>query len=572
MGAIVVAVGLLTVSIARARDYLRSDREFNSGSRIETRAVSAVQIENLVLLGKVWGLAKYHHPQITSGQVQWDYELFRVMPAILAAASSEEASRELASWVRSFGKPQPCGNCRAVLLDLHLAPGTDWIRDTSALGAELSEILILIQGTRPESQHFVAHRRYVGNPEFLNERRYLQQTSPDAGFRLLALFRFWNVIEYWFPYRDVIGEDWDAVLKEFVPRLMLAEGQGAYRREMIQLFARVNDGHTFSRTPGVPPGGHAQIPVRVRFVEGKAVVTGHAHDVLGPETGLRTGDILLRVGGVPVDSLLSDWEPYYAASTDAARLREFARALTRGPPGKVGLEIQRQGVVFELSVARVPWLRDAGSFRHDLPGPPFQMLTDEVAYLKLSSAERRNIDLYLRRAEGASVLVVDIRNYPRENVVYPLGERLVSEPTEFVRFTRAHPGSPGSFKWTDPLVLRPRTPHFSGAVVILVDETTQSHAEYTAMALRASPNAVVVGSTTAGANGDVSGIPLPGGLEPRISGIGVFYPDRTPTQRVGIVPDVVVRPTIAGIREGRDEVLEVGVSHALGREFRFQIP
>jgi C-terminal processing protease CtpA/Prc len=92
--------------------------------------------------------------------------------------------------------------------------------------------------------------------------------------------------------------------------------------------------------------------------------------------------------------------------------------------------------------------------------------------------------------------------------------------------------------------------------VILVDEITQSSAEYHAMAFRAVPGAIVVGSTTAGADGNVSTVPLPGGLSSLFSGIGVFYPDHRPTQRVGIVPDVVVTPTIEGIRAGRDEVLE----------------
>jgi hypothetical protein len=55
-----------------------------------------------------------------------------------------------------------------------------------------------------------------------------------------------------------------------------------------------------------------------------------------------------------------------------------------------------------------------------------------------------------------------------------------------------------------------------------------------------------------------------------ISGIGVFYPDRTPTQQIGIVPDLEVLPTIQGVREGRDEVLEAAVSHVLGREFRLR--
>jgi len=44
-----------------------------------------------------------------------------------------------------------------------------------------------------------------------------------------------------------------------------------------------------------------------------------------------------------------------------------------------------------------------------------------------------------------------------------------------------------------------------------------------------------------------------------IGGIGVFHPDRKPTQRIGIVPDLEVKPTIAGIREGRDELLEAAI-------------
>lgn len=51
-----------------------------------------------------------------------------------------------------------------------------------------------------------------------------------------------------------------------------------------------------------------------------------------------------------------------------------------------------------------------------------------------------------------------------------------------------------------------------------------------------------------------------------ISGIGVFYPDKKPTQRVGILVDVEVRPTLAGIRAGRDEVLEEAVRQILGTQ------
>jgi C-terminal processing protease CtpA/Prc len=125
--------------------------------------------------------------------------------------------------------------------------------------------------------------------------------------------------------------------------------------------------------------------------------------------------------------------------------------------------------------------------------------------------------------------------------------------------------NPGSFAFGSPLVLEPIAPQFEIKVAILVDETTQSSAEYHSLAFRSAPNAIVVGSTTAGADGNVSAIPLPGGLRSMFSGIGVFWPDGRPTQRVGIVPDVVAKPTIAGIKAGRDEVLEAAVMKTLGR-------
>jgi C-terminal processing protease CtpA/Prc len=87
-------------------------------------------------------------------------------------------------------------------------------------------------------------------------------------------------------------------------------------------------------------------------------------------------------------------------------------------------------------------------------------------------------------------------------------------------------------------------------------KTTQRSAEYHTMAFRTAPNAKVFGSTTAGADGNVSEILLPGNISTMISGIGVYYPDGTETQRIGIVPDVEIKPTVEGIKNGKDEVLD----------------
>lgn len=81
------------------------------------------------------------------------------------------------------------------------------------------------------------------------------------------------------------------------------------------------------------------------------------------------------------------------------------------------------------------------------------------------------------------------------------------------------------------------------------------------MALQTANDVVTIGSQTSGADGNVSVIEFPQGLTSRISGLGVFYPDGTETQRKGVKIDIVVERTVAGIREGRDEVLERAIEY-----------
>lgn len=71
----------------------------------------------------------------------------------------------------------------------------------------------------------------------------------------------------------------------------------------------------------------------------------------------------------------------------------------------------------------------------------------------------------------------------------------------------------------------------------------------------------IIGAPTAGANGNVATFVVPGGFRVAFTGMRVTRHDgRTPIHIVGIQPDVIVQPTLAGFRLGRDEVLERALS------------
>ena len=225
--------------------------------------------------------------------------------------------------------------------------------------------------------------------------------------------------------------------------------------------------------------------------------------------------------------------------------------------------MRRAGREFPVTVARVPAAQLNLLLNNGTPDPkaPFwKMLPDNIGYLSLGTIKQAELPAAMAQLENTKGLVIDIRNYPAEFVVFSLTKYLSARPVPFVRFSEPQPTYPGVFLHT-PVLSVPGTKAlpYAGKVVILVNELSQSQSEYTTMALRAVPGAKVVGSTTAGADGNVSTIILPGYVTTMISGLGVYYPDGRETQRVGIVPDVVVQPTIAGVQAGRDEVLERAV-------------
>ena len=52
---------------------------------------------------------------------------------------------------------------------------------------------------------------------------------PDKEYRLLALFRFWNVINYFFPYKNLTGSDWNDVLPKYIPQFEADKDAVEYR-------------------------------------------------------------------------------------------------------------------------------------------------------------------------------------------------------------------------------------------------------------------------------------------------------------------------------------------------------
>lgn len=537
------------------------DKEFDGGSNIVSINLKSETINKLELLGRIWGFLKYHHPEIAKGNYNWDYELFRILPAYLQAKNSGERNKVLIGWIEKYGKLPSCENCKPTRSDAVLKPDLAWI-DHFGLSASLKSLLKEVYNNRNQGEnYYIGLHRYVANPEFKNENPYPGKTYPDSGFRLLALYRYWNMIEYFFPYKHQTDKKWNTILKEYIPPFINAKNELEYELAALQIIGEVKDTHANLWEGGdkiAELRGSNYAPFKAEFVEGKLVVT----DYYNPEhTTLKIGDIITHINGKAIESIVDSLKSYYPASNEAAMLRNISGDLLRSAQKNLTLKYisEKQNKQQEIALFDKKQLNMYFWYRVNEGEKCFKMLKGNIGYITLANITEMDIPEIKKLFKDTKGIIIDIRNYPSIFVPFALGSYFVTEPTSFAKFTQGNLDNPGEFTFKEGDIIQSDEYRYKGKLVVLVNEKSQSQAEYTAMAFRAAKNTTIVGSMTAGADGNVSTILLPGGLSTMISGIGVYYPNGTETQRIGIVPDVTVKPTIEGVKNGKDEVLEKAI-------------
>lgn len=531
------------------------DKEFDNGSKISHIDLSRNNIENSKVLGLIWGYLKYYHPSVAAGNYNWDYELFRIYPKI-NGTSADKRDQVLTDWIKSLGTFKTKNYTEAK--NVKMKADLDWITG-SGFSKELTDLLLALRtAERQDTNYYVSIIPEVQNPNFKNEKAYPSMSSPDAGFRLLSLYRYWNMIQYYYPYRYAIGEDWKKVLEEFIPKFSHADDQTKYALTCLELAARINDSHASVRNSIIfNYFGQKFSPLEIVFVGNTAVVKDYYDEILGKETGLKAGDIILEIDGKTVEEIISEKSKYLPASNHSAKLNSLSYVLLSTNNDTINLKFSTDGNI--KTVSAKTYKNTEIKYTQKRPSP-FTMLDDQTAYMYMNDIKKEQLPDIFKKIKGTKGLVIDLRTYPSQFMVYEMGNFLMPKPEQFATFSSTTTLSPGEFtmKAGSPVGTSNKD-YYRGKIAVLVNETSVSRSEFFTMAFQKAPKAKVFGSQTAGADGDVSYFMFPGNIPTTITGIGVYYPDGKETQRIGIVPDEEVKPTIEGIKNNKDEVLEKAV-------------
>jgi len=417
-------------------------------------------------------------------------------------------------------------------------------------------------------------------PDFWNGPAWNTAFQPDLSEndKIVGLSRFWSEVKYNFAWFEHLpGDfDWDALYISYLPKVRTTRSTLEYYRVLQELCARLKDGHTNIYLPSaLAKEARIKPPIETRFIEGRVLVSEVRNEEL-KRSGIAPGLEILAVEGIPVMQYGAERiAPYESASTEQdLNIRTYERDLLRGKEGTaIDLTLRApDGRTFQRSLERKSGQSNSGG------GPEqdfeFRMLPGNVAYVALNTfltaTVQQEFERHFEEIAKSSALILDVRKNGGGKDEYGTAilSHLIEEPVsanewrsrQYVPAYRAW-GRPEGWVVGTPMTQPNPEHHYRNPVVVLTSAHTYSAAENFAADFDIMKRGTIIGEPTGGSSGLPVSFPLPGGGFAQVCSKQDRYPDGRQFVGRGIQPQILVRPTVADFRAGRDTVLQKALEY-----------
>ena len=511
----------------------------------------------LVQYGQVWGVLKYFHPKPSS--MNWDEVLLKDFDKVQKCQSKDTFNILISSLINR------CGDYtlkhRKVDSSSFFFQSFEFLDKNDFSIENLNYLKKLVQNKPKFKNKFILESIGVGNPEVVHEEDYgAYQFNPAIQY--LALTRYWNVINYYYPNRDLLSKNWINVYENYLPIFLQANDFTSYFIAIRSITCELKDGHGFVVTKNIPIKEKKYFPFFTTYLKEGFFVTGIWQDSLNP-FNLKINDRLVAISGVSIEEKANQLNVVIPASNEYYLFKKAPMYFLEAEDSLL-ITIERDQKTFDLKLGSID---NASVKKRSKPmpvleeKPPYCFRKDSISgvnycYINMGKLERKDLtDDFKKQLYDTKYVIIDSRNYPNWTVI-ALSKILIRERHKFARFKKINFDYPGSFEWDNSQTIGGRSKGYDGKIIVLVDYNTMSQAEYTVMALQQHPSTYVIGGQTAGADGNISFVPFPFDVKSYFSGLSVFYPDGTATQQIGIKRDLMVEQDFKSLLENKDLIFE----------------
>ncbi len=431
-------------------------------------------------------------------------------------------------------------------------------------------------------------------------------TSAEAAKRQEAFEIVWTTVKEQFYDPTFGGVDWDKVRAQYAPRVAQAASNQELNLLLQEMLNELHQSHFLIIPPEAIPKFPAAddsaesledeasgaddgardarknagyrltqqlttgIGIDLRVLDGSAVVTRVEPGSSAARAGLRPGYLIKRADGMSLDLIIEEtlknptWQSIVRPEMHQVLLAGYINGDSQSPLSLLYLDarnhtrraqIRREKLKGEMS----PPIGNLPSMFTEFEA---KRLESGVGYIRFNAFVPPVMEKLcgaIRRMHDAPGLILDLRGN-QGGLIGMIGglaglidERQISLGSMQVRSGRSD------------FYTFPQKSPYTGAVVILIDGSTQSAAEIFASGMQENQRATVVGERSAG-NALPSVIKaLPTGAFLQYAFANFRSPRGTTLEGRGVVPDVNVKLTRRTLLVGRDPQLDAAVKQARQR-------
>ncbi len=498
------------------------------------------EIDKYYYLCKTWGFLKYYIPD---KNINWDKELLQALDLVEKINDKHTFNKFSNSWIDKYTIRKSKIN-NDFPNDSLLITNFSWFQDTNLLNKSFSgKLKNVLINYKPKRNKLINKGKFKAI-DFSKDNLYYY-INTNKKLRILALFRLWNIIEYFYPYKDNIDTSWDNILKQYIPQIIDSDSEADYHLIIASMIAKLNDSHAFLNSHIFEKlyNLKSYLPFSVRYINNNIIV----NEKYCQCTNINVGDTIIKANYQTFKSFYNSNSKYFSASNTNFKYYLLSNLYVSNRDGdKQSFIIKNNGIEKKITIDKISpdsLMKCAELYKNIV-------INDSINFLDVYFMTRKNLKKALTK-NSPKYVVIDLRSYPRNTIYFSHNYIFKYSNKKFDKRylyneSVASNKYPGYFKLNKKGKnnnSKIKKSKFSGIILGIISEEARSLPECIALALKDYDNTVLIGTNTAGSTGGVAHIYLPGGITIPVTFLKSLFKN-TDYQGEGVSPDIIFKENI----------------------------
>jgi len=522
----------------------------------QTKVPESQKIERLI---QIWGLLKYHHPEISKGKLNWNQEFITLYDKIEKIETNEQLNQELLSWITGFESESTKKLYKKKVYDQQklFTKNYDysWI-ETSNFNPIVTSKLHQIRENSNYGDFYASIDKLNNFINFKNDKGFDSFNYRIKSHRILFLASFWNVMKYWNVNIYLTDEPWSEVLKNLQLDFINADTEEKFEFAKMKLFSKLNDSHSDYFNDYIFKNVYNRFAsFGGKLVNDSLVVTTLHSKSLAGKDNIKLKDVIYEIESKSVkDYFYEKFKDFGSTSNlnNARNIYSYYWLLSSNKDSMHVKFISADKKIESKYVKLYEYETYKPEEKENISIPKqetFYELNTDIGFINLGKISKKELKTAFDSFANKKGIIIDLRNYPTKVNEDDIAKYLYPKKKIFVKILAPSKPSLGNYDMQAPLKFlknpfaagSKNRKYFKGKIVLMVNRSTGSRAEYFAMLIQQSPNCTAIGEQTFGAIMNRIEITLSDKTTIDFTGMGAFYPNDIGVQRNGIKIDYEVK-------------------------------